>query len=79
MSIPNRTSFCNIWGRQCADCRRNNAAQVIGTVLANHRYLEKLHVGDVQEFILQVVNRVEIHLRNRWPVDVGFEFDCTKF
>ena len=66
------TLSCMILPLNVVNCRRNNAAQVIGAVLANHRYLEKLDVGDVQEFILQVVNQVEIHLRNRWPVNVRF-------
>jgi hypothetical protein len=50
--------------------RNRNAAQVLGAVLASPRYLEKLDVGEVQSFIMQILNRVELHLRNRWELDV---------
>lgn len=53
------------------DGRYENAAQLIGIVLSNHRFLERLDVLDVQTFILEIVARVDHHLHNQLSLDVS--------
>ena len=56
------------------NCRAENAAQLIGIILSNHKCLEKLNVYDVQTFILQVLNRVEGHFDGTIPLGVRHQF-----
>jgi hypothetical protein len=48
----------------------NHAAQVIGIILTNHRFLEKLEVLDVQSLVLEVLGRVDAHLDGSAPLEV---------
>lgn len=56
--------------------RYENAAQLIGIVLSNHRFLERLDVVDLQTFILETVTRVDHHLQNKSSLQVStfYEF-----
>ena len=53
-----------------ADFRYENAAQMIGIILTNHRFLEKLDVLDVQTLILEILTRVDHHIDNEAPLGV---------
>jgi ABC-type ATPase involved in cell division len=55
----------------CTDVRYENAAQVIGIVLTNHRFLEKLDVLDVQSLVVEILNRVDSHIENKALLDVS--------
>ena len=50
--------------------RFENSAQVIGIILSNHRFLEKLDVLDIQTLILEILIRVDQHLENRATLNV---------
>jgi hypothetical protein len=47
-----------------------HAAQVIGIILTNHRYLEKLEILDVQILMLEIVGRVDAHFDGSAPLGV---------
>ena len=54
--------------------RAENAAQLMGIILSNHKCLEKLNVYDVQTFILQVLSRVEGHFDGTMSLGVHHQF-----
>jgi ABC-type ATPase involved in cell division len=53
-----------------ADCRFENAAQVIGIIFSNHRFLERLDVLDVQTLVLEIITRVDLHIDSKLLPDV---------
>jgi hypothetical protein len=59
--------------------RYENAAQLIGVILSNPRFLEKLDILDVQTLILETVTRVNHHLQNKLPLDVPLSFGCANY
>ena len=58
--------------RHCiwADNRFENAAQVIGIIFSNHRFLERLDVLDVQTLVLEIITRVDLHIDSKLLPDV---------
>ena len=48
----------------------NHAAQVIGIILTNHRFLEKVEVLDVQSLVLEILGRVDAHFDGSAPLGV---------
>src|SRR5438105_3470403 len=53
-----------------ADYRFENAAQVIGIIFSNHRFLERLDVLDVQTLVLEIITRVDLHIDSKLLPDV---------
>lgn len=53
-----------------ADSRFENAAQVIGIIFSNHRFLERLDVLDVQTLVLEIITRVDLHIESKLLPDV---------
>jgi len=51
--------------------RNENSTQLIGIVLSERRFMEKLNIMDVQTLILDILTHVEIALSEKKPRDVN--------